>query len=163
VAVLPFDNMSADPEQEYFADGMVEDILTGLARIRWLTVIARNSSFAYKGRAVDVREVGRALDVRYVLEGSVRRGGRRLRIAVQRHARAALATGADDPAALALGALVVAISERDYATASGAVGRALAINPSSALGWGVAALVSAFVGDYAAALDQAARAIRLNP
>jgi adenylate cyclase len=287
VAVLPFDNMSADPEQEFFADGITEDITTALSRLRGLFVIARNSSFAYKGKAVDVREVGRALGVRYVLEGSVRRSGQRLRITAQlaesatgqhlwadkydgasedvfdlqdritadvvgaiepsvqraeierarrkrpdsldaydrylralphawanvrgeadkallllgealaldpnyaaahglaawchqqrfvrytrdptdreaalRHARAALATGADDPTALALGALVVAISERDYATASGAVGRALAINPSSALGWGVAAIVSAFAGDYAAALDRAARAIRLNP
>jgi adenylate cyclase len=287
VAVLPFDNMSADPEQEFFADGITEDLTTALSRLKGFFVIARNSSFAYKGKAIDVREVGRGLGVRYVLEGSVRRSGQRLRITAQlveaatgrhlwadkydgasedvfdlqdritadvvgaiepsvqqaeierarrkrpdsldaydrylralphawanargeadeallllgaalaldpdyaaahglaawchqqrfvrytrdpvdreaalRHARAALATGADDPAALALGALVVAISERDYATASGAVGRALAINPSSALGWGVAAIVSAFAGDYAAALDRAARAIRLNP
>jgi adenylate cyclase len=287
IAVLPFDNMSADPEQEFFADGITEDLITALSGLKEFFVIARNSSFTYKGKAVDVREVGRALGVRYVLEGSVRRGGRRLRITAQlveaatgrhlwadkydgaskdvfdlqdritadvvgaiepsvqraeierarrkrpdsldaydrylralphawasapgepekalahldealardpgyaaahglaawchqqrfvrytrdpadreaalRHARAALATGTDDPAALALGALVVAISERDYATASGAVRRALAINPSSALGWGVAAIVSAFAGDYAAALDRAARAIRLNP
>ena len=85
------------------------------------------------------------------------------REAALRHARAALATGTDDPSALALSALVVAISDRDYATALGALGRALAINPSSALGWGVSAVVNGFVGDYAAALDQAARAIRLNP
>jgi adenylate cyclase len=83
IAVLPFTNMSGDPEQDYFADGVVEDITTGLARIRWLFVIARNSSFTYKGKAVDVRQVGRELGVRYVLEGSIRRAGRRLRITGQ--------------------------------------------------------------------------------
>jgi adenylate cyclase len=83
IAVLPFQNMSGDPEQEYFADGMVEDITTALSKIRWFFVIARNSAFAYKGRAVDVKEVGRELGVRYVLEGSVRKGGDRLRITAQ--------------------------------------------------------------------------------
>ncbi|WP_352843743.1 hypothetical protein [Mesorhizobium sp. M0644] len=73
VAVLPFSNLSGDPEQDYFADGMVDDIITGLARIKWLLVIARNSTFTYKGRAVDVKQIGRELGVRYVLEGSVRR------------------------------------------------------------------------------------------
>ena len=72
IAVLPFQNMSGDLEQEYFADGMVEEIITSLSRIRWLFVIARNSSFTYKGQAVDVKQVGRELGVRYVLEGSVR-------------------------------------------------------------------------------------------
>ena len=83
IAVLPFQNMSGDPEQEYFTDGMVEEIITALARIRWLFVIARNSTFTYKGRAVDVKQVGRELGVRYVLEGSVRKGGNRLRITAQ--------------------------------------------------------------------------------
>jgi TolB-like protein len=83
IAVLPFQNMSGDPEQEYFADGMVEEITTAMARLPWLFVIARNSSFAYKGRAVDVRQVGRDLGVRYVLEGSVRRAGNRVRISGQ--------------------------------------------------------------------------------
>ena len=83
IAVLPFQNMSGDPEQDYFADGMVEDIITGLSRIRWLFVIARNSSFTYKGRAVDVTQVGRELGVRYVLEGSVRKAGARVRITSQ--------------------------------------------------------------------------------
>jgi TolB-like protein len=83
IAVLPFQNMSGDPDQEYFADGMVEEIITALSRIRWLFVIARNSSFAYKGRAVDVKQVGRELGVRYVLEGSVRRTGDRVRITAQ--------------------------------------------------------------------------------
>ena len=69
IAVLPFTNMSGDPEQEYFADGVVEDIITALSRFKWLFVIARNSSFTYKGRAVDVKQVGRELGVRYVLEG----------------------------------------------------------------------------------------------
>ena len=80
IAVLPFQNMSGDPEQEYFVDGMVEEIITALSRIRWLFVIARNSTFTYKGRAVDVKEVGRELGVRYVLEGSVRKAGNRVRI-----------------------------------------------------------------------------------
>jgi TolB-like protein len=83
IAVLPFQNLSGDPEQEYFADGMVEEIITALSRIRWLFVIARNSSFTYKGQAVDVKQVGRELGVRYVVEGSVRRGGNRVRITAQ--------------------------------------------------------------------------------
>jgi adenylate cyclase len=83
IAALPFQNMSGDPEQDYFADGMVEDIITGLSRIKWLFVIARNSSFVYKGKAVDIRQVGRELGVRYVLEGSVRKAGNRLRITAQ--------------------------------------------------------------------------------
>ena len=83
IAVLPFQNMSGDPEQEYFADGMVEEIITALSRIRWLFVIARNSSFTYKGQAVDVKQVGRELGVRYVLEGSVRKAGNRVRITGQ--------------------------------------------------------------------------------
>lgn len=83
IAVLPFQNMSDDPDQEYFADGIVEDIITGLSRIKWLFVIARNSSFTYKGRAVDVKQVGRELGVRYVLEGSVRKSKDRVRITSQ--------------------------------------------------------------------------------
>jgi TolB-like protein/class 3 adenylate cyclase len=83
IAVLPFQNMSGDPEQDYFADGIVEEIITSLSRIRWLFVIARNSSFTYKGRAIDVKQVGRELGVRYVLEGSVRKAGRRVRITAQ--------------------------------------------------------------------------------
>jgi TolB-like protein len=83
IAVLPFQNMSGDPEQEYFADGMVEDIITALSRLRWLFVIARNSSFTYKDRAVDVKQVGRELGVRYVLEGSVRKAATRVRITGQ--------------------------------------------------------------------------------
>jgi TolB-like protein/class 3 adenylate cyclase/cytochrome c-type biogenesis protein CcmH/NrfG len=83
IAVLPFQNMSDDPSQDYFVDGMVEDIVTGLSHIRWLFVIARNSTFIYKGKAVDVRQVGRELGVRYLLEGGVRRAGSRLRITAQ--------------------------------------------------------------------------------
>jgi TolB-like protein len=83
IAVLPFQNMSGDPEQEYFADGMVEEIITALSRIKWLFVIARNSSFTYKGQPVDVKAVGRELGVRYVLEGSVRKGGNQVRITAQ--------------------------------------------------------------------------------
>jgi TolB-like protein len=83
IAVSPFANLSGDPEQEYFADGMVEEIITALSRIRWLFVIARNSSFTYKGQPIDVKQVGRELGVGYVLEGSVRKGGKRVRITAQ--------------------------------------------------------------------------------
>jgi adenylate cyclase len=83
IAVLPFQNMSGDPDQEYFVDGLVEDIITAMSRFKSLFVIARNSSFTYKGRAVDIKQVGRELGVRYVLEGSVRKAGNRLRITAQ--------------------------------------------------------------------------------
>src|SRR6195952_5026629 len=83
IAVLPFDNMSDGPDQQYFADGISEDLITGLSRIHWLFVIARNSTFVYKNRAVDVKQVSRELGVRYVLEGSVRRAGKRIRISAQ--------------------------------------------------------------------------------
>jgi TolB-like protein len=83
IAVMPFNNMSGDPEQEYFADGMVEEIITALSRMHWLFVIARNSSFTYKGRAVDVKQIGRELGVRYVLEGGVRKAANRVRITAQ--------------------------------------------------------------------------------
>jgi TolB-like protein len=83
LAVMPFENMSGDPEQEYFADGVVEEIITALSRITWLFVIARNSSFTYKGQAVDVKQVGRELGVRYVLDGAVRKAGGRVRISAQ--------------------------------------------------------------------------------
>jgi hypothetical protein len=80
---MPFASMSGDPEQEYFADGMVEEIITALSKVRWFDVIARNSSFIYKGRAVDVKQVGRELGVRYVLEGSVRNAANRIRVTAQ--------------------------------------------------------------------------------
>ncbi|TIU31373.1 MAG: CadC-family transcriptional regulator, partial [Mesorhizobium sp.] len=80
IAVLPFQNMSGDPEQEYFGDGIAEDIITALSKLRGFFVIARNSSFAYKGKAPDIRQVTRELGVRYVLEGSVRKAGERLRV-----------------------------------------------------------------------------------
>ncbi|HKO06398.1 MAG TPA: adenylate/guanylate cyclase domain-containing protein, partial [Alphaproteobacteria bacterium] len=83
IAVLPFENMSGDPEQEFFSDGMAEDIITALSKLRWFFVIARNSTFAYKGKSPDVRQVARELGVRYVLEGSVRKAGNRMRIAAQ--------------------------------------------------------------------------------
>jgi adenylate cyclase len=83
IAVLPFQNMSGDPEQEYFADGMVEEIITALSRFKWLFVIAGNSSFTFKGKAVDIKEVGRRLGVRYVLEGSVRKASGKVRITGQ--------------------------------------------------------------------------------
>jgi adenylate cyclase len=83
LAVLPFDNMSGDPEQAYFADGLAEDLITGLSRVSWLFVIARNSSFAFRGEKLDVRSIGERLGVRYLVEGSVRRAGQRLRLTVQ--------------------------------------------------------------------------------
>src|SRR6185312_16374671 len=83
IAVLPFTNMSEDPDQEHLADGITEDLITGLSRIHWLFVIARNSTFVFKHRAVDVKQVARELGVRYVLEGSIRRGGRQLRVSAQ--------------------------------------------------------------------------------
>jgi adenylate cyclase len=83
VAVLPFTNMSADPEQEFFADGIAEDVITALSRYPSLFVIARNSCFTYKGRAVDVKQIGRELGVRYVLEGSLRKPGTRIRVTAQ--------------------------------------------------------------------------------
>src|SRR5262249_23245428 len=82
-AVLPFQNLSSDPDQEYFVDGVAEEIITAISRLHWLFVIARNSSFTYKGKAVDVKQVARELGVRYVLEGSVRRAGNRVRITGQ--------------------------------------------------------------------------------
>jgi TolB-like protein len=83
IAVLPFQNMSDDPGQEHFTDGIVQEIITGLSRMRWLSVVARNSSFVYRGRSVDVKQIGRELGVRYVLEGSVRKAGNRVRITGQ--------------------------------------------------------------------------------
>ena len=83
IAVLPFDNMSGDPEQEYFSDGITEDIITDLSKVGGLLVIARNSSFAYKGKSVDIRTVGRELGVSSVLEGTIRRAGNRVRITAQ--------------------------------------------------------------------------------
>jgi adenylate cyclase len=83
IAVLPFENMSGDPEQEYFADGIVEDITTALSRVKWFFVTARTSTFIYKGKAIDIRQVGRDLGVQYVLEGSVRRSGKRVRVTAQ--------------------------------------------------------------------------------
>jgi len=83
IAVLPFQNLSGDPDQEYFADGMVEEITTALSKVRWFFVIARNSSFTFKNRAVNVKQVASELGVRYVLEGSVRKAGKRVRISAQ--------------------------------------------------------------------------------
>lgn len=287
IAVLPFTNMSGDAEQDYFCDGMVEDIITGLSRIKGLFVIARNSSFTYKGRAVDIRQVGRELGVRYVLEGSVRKAGARLRITAQlieaetgahlwadkfdgaledvfdlqdkiteaivgtiepnlrraeierakrkrpenldaydlflramphlmsvmpedaeigighleaalkldpnyaaahaylawalemrffrggfnaadaaeglRHARAAVAHGGDDAAALAMAAVGLLHLGRDFEAASDAIRRALALNSSSATALYLAAHVNAYHGDASLVEDYSARALRLSP
>jgi TolB-like protein len=115
IAVLPFVNLSLDPEQEYFADGVVEDITMALSRFHWLFVIARNSSFTYKGRAIDVKQVGRELGVRYVLEGSVRKAGNRIRIAGQ---LIDAATGAHLWADRFEGALEDMFDLQDHVTAS---------------------------------------------
>ncbi len=287
IAVLPFQNMSDDPAQEYFADGMVEDIITGLSRIKWLFVIARNSSFVYKGKAIDVRQVGRELGVRYVLEGGVRKVGNRVRITAQlleaetgahlwadrfdgaleevfdlqdqitekvvgvvepslrqseiersrrkrpesldaydlylralphfasampedakigmefleealtldpnyatahafmawgmeirvarggfnkadaaagvRHARAAVAYGTDDATALSVAALTLLHLGHDFAAASAAIARALALNPSCAAAFYWGGHIHGFSGDPALAEDYALRALRLSP
>jgi len=83
IAVLPFDNLSGDSDQDYFSDGIAEEVITALSQLRWFFVIARNSTFAYKGHSTDVRQIGRDLGVRYVLEGSVRKGGKRVRVTAQ--------------------------------------------------------------------------------
>lgn len=287
IAVLPFANLSGDPEDDYFADGMVEDIITGLCRVKWIFVIARNSSFVYKGRAADVKQVGHELGVRYVLEGSVRRAGSRLRVTAQlidaasgahiwadrydralddifavqdeltitvvgileptlrkaeierarrkrpesldaydlylralpltftamphdadqalillnraieldpdyaaahamvawcheqrylrgglhektkqaglHHARAALALGGDDAAALATAGFVIAVMEYDYNTATAAFDRSFALSNSCALALGFSSIVRAWQGDDAMAVEHAQRAIRLSP
>jgi adenylate cyclase len=292
LAVLPFQNMSDDPAQEYFADRMVEEITTALSRISGLFVIARNSSFTYKGRNVDVRQVARELGVRYVLEGSVRKVGYRVRITGQlveaatgvhlwadrvdgslggvfelqdrvaeavagaieptlrraeverarrkptdslgaydlylralpyvfaysaednakamrlldralafdqryavarafkawlhgqRHirgwspddvadsvdkqeaelaARRVLTEGADDPAALAVAGVVLALIAGDHGAGLAVLDRARTLNPNSALAWGFGATVHCFAADYAAAINHAERALRLSP
>ena len=287
IVVLPFQNMSGDPEQDYFADGMVEDITTGLSRIKWFFVIARNSSFTYKGKAVDVRQVGRELGVRYVLEGGVRKTGDRVRITTQLieaetgghlwadrfdgalqdvfdlqdqitervvgivepslkrseiersrrkppenldaydlylralphmgsvmpadakiaagflnralelnpnypaahallawsheicfmrggydeadkiaglvHARAAIASGTDDAASLAIAALVISHLAKERETASRTIERALSLNPSCAVALYFGAHISAFNGNPEAALTYARHSLRLSP
>jgi TolB-like protein len=287
IAVLPFDNLSGDPDQEYFADGMAEDIITALSRFRWFFVIARNSSFIYKGRNVDVRQIGRELGVRYVLEGSVRKVGSRLRISVQlveaattnhlwaekydgetkdvfdlqdqiaegvvsatepsiqraeierarrkrpenldaydlylralphawafspdenakagplldealrldpnyaaahglaafchlrgfawgdlkdtdkaigmHHARAVLSTDTDDAMGLAFSGLVAAFLEGDFDIASGAIEKALRLNPNSAQAYGLGAAVYSLLGRVDVVIEYAQRSIRLSP
>jgi len=287
IAVLAFENISSDPEQEYFADGMVEDIISGLSRIRWLFVIARNSSFVYKGSPVDVKRVGRELGVRYVLEGSVRKAGNRVRISTQlieaetgvhlwaerydrllddvfalqdeittsvvgaiepnlrkaetervkrkrpenldaydlvlralpytyshiaqdaetaipllekalalepgypaahaplawcyhfkfsraglreedraaaiHHARAAIAGGSDDATALGIAGFVISLDEHDQTTAINVFDRALMLSSSNIFALSCSALVLAFSGETAAAIERAQRALRLSP
>lgn len=124
IAVLPFTNMSGDPQQEYFSDGMTEDVISGLARINWLFVIARNSTFTFKGKAVDVKQVGHQLGVRYVLEGSVRKAGDRVRITSQ---LIDVATGAHIWTDRFDGALsdIFALQDRVTASVVGAIGSKL--------------------------------------
>jgi TolB-like protein/class 3 adenylate cyclase len=287
IAVLPFTNMSGDPEQDYFADGLVEDLITSLSKFPGLFVIARNSSFAYKGRPVDIRQIAKDLGVRYVLEGSVRKAGNRLRITGQlidgsdgthvwadkfegplddvfelqdrltesivgimeptlrraeierarqkrpdrldaydiylralplvyantpaatdealrllataieldpdyasahgcaawgheqrflrggfdpqdreaalRHARLALALGAEDPQALCIGAFVYGNVTHDYEAVIGSLDRALRMNPNSALAFGFSALVHTFAERHDRATEDAHKALRLSP
>jgi TolB-like protein len=286
IAVLPFQNIGSDPEQEYFADGFIEDVISGLSRIKWLFVVARNSSFVYKGKAVDVRRVGSELGVRYVLEGSVRKAGNRVRVSGQlieaqtgihlwaerydrihddifalqdeltmsvlgaiepslrkveiervkrkrpdsldaydlvlralpfsyghtaadaanaipllqkalelepgyaaahaplawcynsrfrsglreedraaavRHARAAIAGGADDATALAVAGFIVALNERDHNTAFAMFDRALALSNSNLFALSCSALIMAFLGRTEPAIERAQRALRLSP
>jgi adenylate cyclase len=289
IAVLPFDNLSGDEEQGYFADGIVEDIITALSKVSGLFVIARNSTLAYRGKTVDVRQIGRELGVRYVLEGSVRKSGERVRItgqlidalsgahiwaerfdgtladvfdlqdrvaeravgaieptlreaeierarrkptesldaydfylralphlltptaeenckalklleralaidpdyavalglkawchlnaylrswaghgdtertAGERAARRALASGQDDPTALASGGFVLSLLAHDHEAGLAALSRAVALNPNSALAFGASALVHCFAGEYDTAIEHGQRALRLSP
>jgi TolB-like protein len=286
IAVLPFQNISSDPEQAYFVDGFVEDVISGLARIKWLFVVARNSSFAYKGKPVDVRRVGRELGVRYVLEGSIRKAGCRVRVSGQlieaqtgkhlwaeryermhadifalqddltmsvvgaiepslrraeiervkrkrpdsldaydlvlralpfsyghteedaakavpllekalelepgyaaahaplawcylgrfrsgrreedrasalHHARAAIAGGADDATALAIAGFIIALVERDPATAFTIFDRAVELSNSNIFALSCSALIMSFLGRTEPAIERAQRALRLSP
>ncbi len=144
ISVLPFTNMSGDPEQEYFADGIAEDIITALARFPSLFVIARNSSFTYKGRTVDVKLVGRELGVRYVLEGSVRKAGNRVRVAGQ-------LVQADN--GMHVWARRVCAIERDYEEATSLAERAVALNPNSAVAWRQGGYALVYCGRPEAALE----------
>jgi class 3 adenylate cyclase/TolB-like protein len=136
IAVLSFQNISGDPEQEYFVDGIVEEIITALSRIRWLFVIARNSSSTYKGQAIHVRQVGRELGVRYVLEGSVRKSGNQVRITTQ---------------LIDIGAMMALID------------RALGLNPSFARGWDISAALRLKAGESDLAIGHAETSLRLSP
>ena len=129
--------MSGDPDQEYFTDGTVEDIITALSRIRWLFVIARNSSFTYKGQAVDVKQVGRELGVRYVLEGSVRKAGGRVRITAQ----------------------LIEASSGAHLWAD----RALEINQSFARGWQQSGWLRLWAGQPDPAIEHFETSLRLSP
>jgi TolB-like protein/Flp pilus assembly protein TadD len=178
IAVLPFENMSGDPEQEYFADGMVEEITTALSRFKWLFVIARNSSFTLKGKAVDVKEVGRRLGVRYILEGSVRvfrHGQRRLTVSgystdpqfereeAERLSRLALRIDDGDPNTLARASLISAYVVRDSEGALEMADRAVALNPNSSTAWHARGWVYRAAGLPQEAVRSFERGIRMSP
>src|SRR5258707_867553 len=169
IAVLPFQNLSADPEQEYFADGVVEEITMALSRFHWLFVIARNSSFTYKGRAIDVKQVGRELGVRYVLEGGVRkaRGWMTERVEesaeAMRLARKAVHLGGDDPVALCMGGYALAYVAHEFDDAAAFMDRGLALNPNAAQGWMLSGWLRVWRGEPDLALDHLAHAMRLSP
>jgi TolB-like protein len=159
IAVLPFQNMSDDPKQDYFADDMVEDIITALCHMRWLFVIARNSSFAYKGRAIDVKQVGRELGVRYVLEGGVRKAAQRVRITAQ---LIDTATGAHLWADHFDGALEDIFDLQDQVTAS-VVGAMSPLDPFKFSMQGVTAFAHFFAGRYEEASAWAEKAFWERP
>jgi len=185
LAVLPFQNMTGDVEQDYFVDGIVEEITTAISRLPWLFVIARNSSFTYKGRAVDVKQVARELGVRYVLEGSVRKGGDKVRITGQlidavtgTHLWADRFDGSlddifelqDEVASRVACAIELWMAgwtlsgfTSERATAKNVIDRALTLNPSSAHAWVARGLVSVFQDRPDQAIEALERAIRLNP
>jgi adenylate cyclase len=188
IAVLPFQNMSGDPEQEYFADGMVEEIITALSRNKQLFVIARNSSFTFKGRAVDIKQVGRELGVRYVLEGSVRKAGGRVRITGQlieaatgAHLWADRYDGAledvfdlqDRVASSVVGAIAPSLDlaemERAQRKPSSSLNaydlltEAVRLDPSNISGWLWAGWAKVYLGDHRTAIDHFHRALRLSP
>ena len=158
IAVLPFANLSGDPEQEYFADGMVEEIITALSRIRWLFVIARNSSLADKAEAIDMKRVGRELGVRYLLEGP--EANRRIAIDL---ARRALRAAGDDAMALAGVAHVLGYFNEDISAAVAIVDRSLALDPSSAYGWRWSGFLRLYAGQPELAIEQFEKSLRLNP
>jgi tetratricopeptide (TPR) repeat protein len=186
IAVLPFQNMSSDPEQDYFVDGMVEEIITALSRIRWLFVIARNSTFTYKGQAVDVKQVGRealrlldraiAIDrhygpalswtamchLRLVIDGWAEEPETNRRKGID-FARQALQVGGNDPGILANAAFVLASSGEDLGAMIGLVDRALAINPSYARGWFRSGDLRLWAGQHDLAIEHAETALRLSP
>jgi TolB-like protein len=188
IAVLPFANLSGDPGQEYFSDGITEDVTTALSRIRFLFVIAHNSAFAYKGKSPEVRQVGRELGVRYVLEGSVRKAGNRVRITgqlidaatgthiwddrfdgdladvfdLQDRVTASVA-GAIEPAVLAEVAYVLGYFGEDITVVLRIIDRALDLNPNFAIGWMRSGWLRLWAGHQDLAIAHFENFVRFSP